>query len=42
MDINDVICRVVKKYNNTCIFQINKKDGARIYQELDFVIYGSI
>lgn len=42
MDINDVICRVVKKYNNTCIFQINKTDGARIYQELDFVIYGSI
>lgn len=38
--INDVVCRVIAKRTNMCIFQMNKTDGARIYQECDFIICG--
>lgn len=38
--INDVVCRVIAKRTNMCIFQINKTDGARVYQECDFIICG--
>lgn len=38
--VNDVVCRVIAKRTNMCIFQINKTDGARVYQECDFIICG--
>jgi hypothetical protein len=41
MWINDVICRVIAKRSNECIFQINKTDGARIVQEFDFILCGA-
>ena len=39
--MNDVVCRVIGKRSNECIFQINKTDGARLFQEIDFVLYGT-
>lgn len=39
--VNDVVCRVIGKRSNECIFQINKTDGARLFQEIDFVLYGT-
>lgn len=41
MWINDVVCRVIAKRSNKCIFQINKTDGARIVQEFDFILCGA-
>ena len=38
--VNDVVCRVIAKRTNMSIFQINKTDGARVYQECDFIICG--
>lgn len=38
--VNDVVCRVIAKRDDVCIFQMNKTDGARIYQECDFIICG--
>jgi hypothetical protein len=39
--VNDVVCRVIGKRSNECIFQINKTDGTRLFQEIDFVLYGT-
>lgn len=41
-NINDAICRILRKETYVCVFQINRTDGSNTFQEFDFVICGEL
>ena len=40
-NVNNLVCRVIVKRPNECVFQINKTDGTKMFQEFDFILCGS-